>query len=134
MPTWWRSEKGYVEEAGVLCVSGPASRSCTWVGGAAGEGRRGAGRHTAGAGSRRSPRVGPRRSESHPPQVGRQAGRENLRSRQLWVGMELGGRRGLGDRLADYVPPRQRVTRDVGRSSTSPRLLWQMAAQTSMAK
>ena len=118
----------------MLCVSGPASRSCTWVGGAAGEGRRGAGRHTAGAGSRRSPRVGPRRSESHPPQVGRQAGRENLRSRQLWVGMELGGRRGLGDRLADYVPPRQRVTRDVGRSSTSPRLLWQMAAQTSMAK
>ena len=68
-----------------------------------------------GARSRRSPRVGPRRSESHPPQVGRQAGRENLRSMQLWVGSELGSRRGLEDRLADYVPPRQRGTQRRGK-------------------
>ena len=45
MPTWWRSEKGYVEEAGVLGSGRAAWGSCGGAGGAVGEGRGGAGRH-----------------------------------------------------------------------------------------
>lgn len=70
MPTWWRSEKGYVEEAGVLCISGPASRSCTGVGGRRARGAEGQAGTMRGERSRRSPRVGPQRSESHPSQLG----------------------------------------------------------------
>lgn len=41
MPTWWRNEKGYVEEAGALCIVRAASRSCRRVGRAAGKGAEG---------------------------------------------------------------------------------------------
>ena len=62
--------------------------------------------------------------------------RENLRSRQLGVGTELRGRKGLWDRMDDYraATLRQGVTWGCERSLDSSRLLWQMAGESKKAR
>lgn len=88
MPTWWRNEKGYVGEAGALCISWAASRSCRWAGGRLGRGAEGQAGTRGGGKEQKEPSQGWSLEARVPfSQVGCQAGREHLRSPQL--GLEL---------------------------------------------